>query len=108
MKVLWNSSGEEGESGEDGGVTEGGVVGLFMVPAIVLVTEELMFKGVSVGGMDTSSWFELVEAVCGVRIGLQKFGEIQFVSEGGVVEDIGSCSFSKTLILRTRVGVCSC
>ena len=107
MKVSWNLSGKE-ESGEDGGVTKGGVVGLFVVPAIVLATEELVLKGVSIGAMDTSSWFELVEAMCCVGIGSQEFGEIQFVSDGGVMEDIGSCSFCRTLIPQTRVGVCSC
>ena len=63
VKVSWNSSGEK-ELGEDGGV-----VGLFVVSAVVLLTEELVFKGVSVGGMGTSSWFELVESMCGVRVG---------------------------------------
>ena len=85
----------------------GGVVDLFVIPAIVLMTEELVFKGVSVGGMDTSSWFELVEVVCGVGIGLQEAGEIQFVLEGGVMEDIDSCSLDSTFIPCTRVGVCS-
>ena len=100
-------SGED-DSGEEGEVMKGGVVGLFVVSAIVLLTEELMFKGVSIGGMDTSSWFELVESVCGIGIGSQEFGEIQFVWEDRVIEDIGSCSFSKTLISRTRVRVCFC
>ena len=60
-------------------MTKGGVVDLSVISAIVLLTEELMFKGVSVGGMGTSSWFELVESVCGVGVGLQEFGEVQFV-----------------------------
>ena len=104
MKVSWNSSGEE-ELGEDGGVTKGGVIDLFVITTVVLATEELVFKGVSVGGVATSSWFELVEAVCVVGIGLQEFGEIQFVLEGGVMEDIDSCSPDSTFIPCTRVRV---
>ena len=105
--MLWNSSGEE-ELGEDGGVTKGGVIGLFVVLAVGLSTKELMFEGMSIGGVTTSSWFELVESMCGIGIGSEEFREIQFVCGNGVIEDIGSCSFPKILIPQTRVGVCSC
>ena len=88
-------------------MAKGGVVDLFVVLAVVLATKELMFEGVRICGVTTSSWFELMEAVCGVGIGLQEGGEIQFASESGVIEDINSCFLDRTFIPCTRVGVCS-
>ena len=107
MKVSWNLFGEE-DSGEDGGVANRGVVDLSVVVAVVFFAEELMFEGVNKGDVDTSSWFELVEVMCCVGVGSEEGCKLQFVFEGRIQEDIGSCFSDRTLIPHTRVGVCSC